>query len=130
MEGIEIPFPHRTLYTGSVTKPFPIQLVGKNENAIDDIENGGQEKRIKISCSIGCKSEVDCSRLNNITSYGLGVLVRLHSKLAKIGGDVKLACVKGLIEQVFKVTHLNRIFEMYPDVSRACLMFRPKDTKE
>lgn len=25
--GIEIPFPHRTLYTGEVTKPFPIQLV-------------------------------------------------------------------------------------------------------
>lgn len=26
-EGIEIPFPHRTLYTGSVTEPFPIRLV-------------------------------------------------------------------------------------------------------
>lgn len=26
-EGIEIPFPHRTLYTGDVTAPFPIRLV-------------------------------------------------------------------------------------------------------
>jgi small-conductance mechanosensitive channel len=26
-EGIEIPFPHRTLYTGSATEPFPIRLV-------------------------------------------------------------------------------------------------------
>lgn len=25
--GIEIPFPHRTLYVGSVTKPMPVQLV-------------------------------------------------------------------------------------------------------
>lgn len=25
-EGIEIPFPHRTLYTGSVTEPFPVRL--------------------------------------------------------------------------------------------------------
>jgi small-conductance mechanosensitive channel len=25
-EGIEIPFPHRTIYTGEVTRPFPIQL--------------------------------------------------------------------------------------------------------
>lgn len=24
--GIEIPFPHRTIYTGSVTEPFPIQM--------------------------------------------------------------------------------------------------------
>jgi len=26
--GIEIPFPHRTLYTGDVTKPFPVRVVG------------------------------------------------------------------------------------------------------
>ncbi len=26
-EGIEIPFPHRSLYTGSVTDPFPIRIV-------------------------------------------------------------------------------------------------------
>lgn len=27
--GIEIPFPHRTLYTGSLTEPFPVRLVGE-----------------------------------------------------------------------------------------------------
>ena len=27
-EKIEIPFPHRTIYTGSVTTPMPIQLIG------------------------------------------------------------------------------------------------------
>ncbi|MBN1219451.1 MAG: mechanosensitive ion channel family protein [Anaerolineae bacterium] len=26
-EGIEIPFPHRTLYPGSVTEPFPVRIV-------------------------------------------------------------------------------------------------------
>ena len=26
-EGIEIPFPHRTLYSGSVTEPFPVRVV-------------------------------------------------------------------------------------------------------
>jgi len=25
--GIEIPFPHRTLYAGSVSEPFQVQLV-------------------------------------------------------------------------------------------------------
>lgn len=27
-EGIEIPFPHRTLYTGAVTEPFPVRMTG------------------------------------------------------------------------------------------------------
>ena len=26
-EGIEIPFPHRSLYAGSVTEPFPVRVV-------------------------------------------------------------------------------------------------------
>lgn len=28
-EGIEIPFPHRTIYTGEITKPFPMKLEEK-----------------------------------------------------------------------------------------------------
>jgi small-conductance mechanosensitive channel len=31
-EGIEIPFPHRTVYTGAASDPFPIRIVdGKQE---------------------------------------------------------------------------------------------------
>ena len=30
-EGIEIPFPHRTIYTGSVTEPFPIAHMGASD---------------------------------------------------------------------------------------------------
>lgn len=35
-EGIEIPFPHHTLYTGEATKPFPIQIVS-DDSKISDI---------------------------------------------------------------------------------------------
>ena len=31
-EGIEIPFPHRTLYTGSVTEPFPVRIADGGED--------------------------------------------------------------------------------------------------
>ena len=27
--GIEIPLPHRALYTGSATEPFPVQVVSR-----------------------------------------------------------------------------------------------------
>jgi anti-anti-sigma factor len=74
------------------------------------------------------KIVVDCTRLDYISSYGVGVLLRLHAKLAKRGGNVKLACVKSIIEKLLTTLRLNSLFEIYPDVSRACLMFRPKDT--
>jgi small-conductance mechanosensitive channel len=35
-EDIEIPFPHRTLYTGSVTEPFPVRLVTPAPSDRDD----------------------------------------------------------------------------------------------
>lgn len=34
-EDIEIPFPHRTLYTGSVTEPFPVRVVGDPASAAE-----------------------------------------------------------------------------------------------
>lgn len=36
-EGIEIPFPHRSIYVGTATAPFPIQLVGENEDDEDKL---------------------------------------------------------------------------------------------
>jgi small-conductance mechanosensitive channel len=33
-EGIEIPFPHRTIYAGKVSNPFPVQVIeGETETA-------------------------------------------------------------------------------------------------
>ena len=29
-EGIEIPFPHHTIYSGSITEPFPVRVVEKS----------------------------------------------------------------------------------------------------
>lgn len=50
-EGIEIPFPHRSLYTGSMTEPFPIRVV--NESPVsepvspakqDDLNNNNSDE--------------------------------------------------------------------------------------
>jgi len=68
---------------------------------------------------------VDCSRLEYISSYGVGVLVRLHRKLAARGGDVKIAGVKSRVFQVLTVMRMNDRFAVYPDVDRARLAFRP-----
>ena len=68
---------------------------------------------------------IDCSNLQYISSYGIGVLVRLHQKLAKHGGDVKVAGAKSLVLQTLNVMRMGALFEIYPDVDRARLAFRP-----
>ena len=67
---------------------------------------------------------VDCGKLEHISSYGLGVLVRLHQSLKKQGGNVKVCNVPGMMAQVLTLTRLNRVLEIYPDANRARLAFR------
>jgi anti-sigma B factor antagonist len=69
---------------------------------------------------------VDLSRLTFVSSYGVGVLVRLHNRLAKAGGDVKLAAPQSAILKVLTTARLGGFFEIYPDVNAARLAFRPK----
>src|SRR5438046_3203485 len=71
---------------------------------------------------------VDCTHLDYISSYGVGVLVRLHGKLAKHGGDVKVAAARSMVLQTLTVMHMGDVFSIYPDVDQARLAFRPKHT--
>jgi anti-sigma B factor antagonist len=71
---------------------------------------------------------VDCARLEYISSYGVGVLVRLHNRLKKHGGDVKIAAAKSMVLGAMGVMRMDKLFEIYPDVDRARLAFRGKDS--
>lgn len=78
------------------------------------------------------KMIVDCTHLEFISSYGVGLLVRLHHKLAARGGDVKIAAAHSMVLQAMNVMRLGNIFGIYPDVNRARLAFRekPRPAKE
>lgn len=70
------------------------------------------------------KIVVDCSKLHYISSYGMGVLLRLHKRLKTHGGDVKIAGAKGMTPQALQILRLDRLFQLYPDVGQARLDFR------
>ena len=70
---------------------------------------------------------VDCTRLSYISSYGIGVLMRLHNKLTKHGGDIKIAAAPSMVLRVLTTMRLGGVFEIYPDVNRARLAFRPRE---
>ena len=71
---------------------------------------------------------VDCTNLDFISSLGVGVLVRLHNKLRKHGGDVKIAGVKSAVLTALSLMRINQLVGIYPDVNQARLAFRPAGT--
>ena len=69
------------------------------------------------------KLVVDCSKLRYISSYGVSVLVRLRGKLAKRGGDAKLASVHNSIVRLLELSDLDKIFGIYANVDEALHAF-------
>ena len=69
------------------------------------------------------KIVVDCARLKYISSCGLGALVRVHARMKKLGGDVKVAALRGPVADVFRITMLNKVFGMYDSVEAAAESF-------
>lgn len=62
---------------------------------------------------------LDCSELDYISSIGLGTLVRANSRLKRSEGKVLLVGVAGVVAEVLRISHLDRIFNIYPDVETA-----------
>ena len=68
----------------------------------------------------GChKLILDCEKLKFISSLGLGTLMRVHSRMRKKGGDVKLAAVHSTIADVFRLVALDKVLQIYPTVEQA-----------
>ena len=51
---------------------------------------------------------------NFIDSTGLGALVSIYKKCSEKGGSVKLKSLKPDVEKLFKLTRLDKVFEIYP----------------
>lgn len=67
---------------------------------------------------------VDLDKVTFMASAGLATIIRLHSRLKKRGGTVRLANAHGFVHDLMRVTHLNHVLEIYEDVNAAKLAFR------
>lgn len=62
---------------------------------------------------------LDCSQLEYISSMGLGVLARVHSRMKKLGGEVNLAGIHGPVATLMEIVKFSRVFHFYPTVEEA-----------
>ena len=57
---------------------------------------------------------VDCSRLEYISSAGLGVLLKTQKRLLGTGGKLRLVGVNRHLQDIFQYSGFDQIFEIVP----------------
>ncbi|MEZ7891602.1 MAG: STAS domain-containing protein [Candidatus Wallbacteria bacterium] len=66
------------------------------------------------------------SELTYINSSGLGLLINVLKQIRGAKGDVKLACLRPELMELFKITSLNSVFDISADEETAISKFTKK----
>ena len=66
---------------------------------------------------------VNLSETQHLNSTALGVLISAHASYAKRGGQMKLCSVDKRIENIFVITKLSLVFDVYPNEEQAIASF-------
>lgn len=56
---------------------------------------------------------IDMHQVSYIDSSGLGVLVAIHKRAIENGGGVAIKGLQGAVKDLFFMTRLNKVFEIY-----------------
>lgn len=62
---------------------------------------------------------IDLKDVDWMNSSGLGILIGGLSAIRKSGGDLRLASVTEKIEEVLRITKLDRVFDVYGSADEA-----------
>jgi anti-sigma B factor antagonist len=69
------------------------------------------EKQLRVA--------VDLGGLDLIDSSGVGAIVSLFKRLRMIGGDVKIAGLRGQPKEIFRILRLEKAFDLVASVEEA-----------
>jgi len=69
---------------------------------------------------------LDLGQLSYASSWGLAAMVRVHHHYAARGGRVAFANLHSAMATILRLSHLDRLFDLYPTVEEAVRSIAPK----
>ncbi len=73
----------------------------------------GNELAERVAQAPVPKMVIDFRNVTNMSSSALGMLITLHKRIREANGQLRLCNIQPTIEEVFKITRLNEIFQIY-----------------
>ncbi|MBN1555644.1 MAG: STAS domain-containing protein [Phycisphaerae bacterium] len=99
----------------SVSNNNGVTVITLQEQRILDelsIAEIGKELQKMVALAPVPKMVVDFRNVTNMSSSALGMLITLHKRIREANGQLRLCNIQSTIEEVFKITRLNEIFQI------------------
>jgi len=110
----------------TVTKPNGVILVEFAERKIIEelsISEIGDELSKLVDAQSGVKILLSFKNVGHLSSAALGMLITLNKKVTGQKGRLRLSDITPQIYEVFKITRLNKLFEIYDTAEQALAGF-------
>ena len=88
---------------------------------LDEVNIGqiGEQLNLLVAKADVPKIVVDFANVSHMSSSALGILITLHKRVREKKGQLGLCNVQPAIYEVFVITRLNEIFNIFPSRSEA-----------
>lgn len=87
------------------------------EQAIKTLGEGGNKHLV-----------INLAETQHLNSTALGVLISGHSSYVRRGGQMKLCSVDQRIQNIFVITKLSMVFDVYPTEEQAIASFAERES--
>lgn len=69
----------------------------------------------------GIQLIIDFENVKFLTSSVLGLLIRISKKVYETDGTLRLCSIESKILEVFRITRLDKVFEIHPNIDEAMI---------
>lgn len=95
------------------------RFYGPRITNVNDIRNAGQALMCVIEEEKPITLVLDLCKVNYLPSAMLGKLAAIRTSVSKHGGKLRLVNLQEPVRQLFEMTRLNTIFEIFTDLESA-----------
>ena len=88
------------------------------------IQQIGEEISHLIEASASPKLLINFANVEHLSSAALGTLITINTRIKKKDGQLRLCNIDPQIYEVFVITKLNKLFQIYDDVDKALKSFK------
>ncbi len=101
-----------------------INLLDRNILEEAAIQQIGEEISGLVEQSTNPKILISFSNVEHLSSAALGTLITINNKVRQKAGQLRLSNIDPQIYEVFVITRLNKLFQIFDDVDQAIGSFK------